>query len=34
MPIVGKICMDYTMIRLDKYYPIGTKVTLIGRERG
>lgn len=32
MPIIGKICMDQTMIRLDRAYPIGTKVTLIGRQ--
>ncbi|GAA0431633.1 alanine racemase [Lentibacillus halophilus] len=32
MPVVGKICMDQTMIRLDKEYPIGTKVTLIGKQ--
>lgn len=31
MPIVGRICMDQTMIRLDKEYPIGMKVTLIGK---
>ena len=31
-PIVGRICMDQTMIRLDKNYPIGTKVTLIGEQ--
>ncbi|WP_101933373.1 alanine racemase [Virgibacillus dokdonensis] len=30
MPIVGRICMDQTMIKLDQAYPIGTKVTLIG----
>ncbi len=30
MPIVGRICMDQTMIKLDAYYPLGTKVTLIG----
>ena len=30
--IVGRICMDQTMIRLDKDYPIGTKVTLIGKQ--
>lgn len=30
MPIVGRICMDLTMIKLDRPYPIGTKVTLIG----
>lgn len=32
MPIIGKICMDQTMIQLDKAYPIGTKVTLIGKQ--
>ncbi|MGY0693677.1 alanine racemase [Virgibacillus sp. FSP13] len=32
MPIVGRICMDQTMIRLDKAYPVGTKVTLIGKQ--
>nr|WP_222619020.1 alanine racemase [Ornithinibacillus hominis] len=32
MPIVGRICMDQMMIRLDKSYPIGTKVTLIGEQ--
>ncbi|WP_404451204.1 alanine racemase [Virgibacillus necropolis] len=31
LPIVGRICMDQTMIHLDKEYPIGTKVTLIGK---
>lgn len=30
MPIVGRICMDLTMVKLDKSYPIGQKVTLIG----
>lgn len=32
MPIVGRICMDMTMIRLDKEYSTGTKVTLIGKQ--
>lgn len=32
MPIVGRVCMDQTMITLDKQYDIGTKVTLIGRD--
>ncbi|MEC5424698.1 alanine racemase [Virgibacillus sp. C22-A2] len=32
MPIVGRICMDQTMIRLDKKYLVGTKVTLIGEQ--
>ncbi|TGB01829.1 alanine racemase [Halobacillus salinus] len=31
-PIVGRICMDQFMIRLDQEYPIGTKVTLIGKQ--
>jgi len=34
MPIVGRICMDQFMIRLDQHYPIGTKVTLIGEQEG
>lgn len=33
MPIVGRICMDQMMIKLDQQYPIGTKVTLIGKQR-
>ncbi|GIN22163.1 MAG TPA: alanine racemase [Bacillus bacterium] len=28
--IVGRICMDQTMVRLPHFIPIGTKVTLIG----
>ena len=28
----GRICMDQFMIRLDQEYPIGTKVTLIGKQ--
>ncbi|MGP4066881.1 alanine racemase [Oceanobacillus sp. M65] len=34
MPIVGRICMDQTMIRLDQDYPVGTKVTLLGSQNG
>ncbi|WP_226038150.1 alanine racemase [Aquibacillus saliphilus] len=30
--IVGRICMDQLMIRLDKHYPVGTTVTLIGAQ--
>jgi alanine racemase len=30
MPLVGTICMDQMMIKLDKEYPVGTKVILIG----
>lgn len=32
MPIVGRICMDQLMIKLDREYEIGTQVTLIGRQ--
>jgi len=28
--IIGRICMDQTMIKLDAFYPVGTPVTLIG----
>ncbi|WP_017754813.1 alanine racemase [Calidifontibacillus oryziterrae] len=31
-PIVGRICMDQMMIRLPKKVPIGTEVTLIGKQ--
>ena len=27
------VCMDQMMIKLDKSYPLGTKVTLIGRDK-
>lgn len=30
--IVGRICMDQFMVRLDEYYPTGTEVVLIGRQ--
>lgn len=33
-PIVGRICMDQTMIKLPRYMPIGTNVTLIGEQCG
>ncbi|SFB38850.1 alanine racemase [Lentibacillus halodurans] len=32
MPIVGRITMDQTMIKLDQEYPVGSKVTLIGKQ--
>ncbi|WP_338450791.1 alanine racemase [Niallia oryzisoli] len=32
VPIVGRICMDQTMIKLPNYLPVGTDVTLIGRQ--
>ena len=28
--IVGRICMDQTMVRVDEFYPIGTQVEIIG----
>lgn len=34
VPIVGRICMDQMMVKLDQQYPIGTKVTLIGTQQG
>ncbi len=34
LPIVGRICMDQFMIRLDQEYPLGTMVTLIGKDKG
>ncbi|MFT8695638.1 MAG: alanine racemase [Oenococcus sicerae] len=32
MPILGRITMDQTMVKLDKKYPIGTRATLIGKD--
>ncbi|WP_061811058.1 alanine racemase [Rossellomorea vietnamensis] len=32
VPIVGRICMDQCMIRLPESRPIGTRVTLIGKQ--
>ncbi|GAA6113513.1 alanine racemase [Apilactobacillus apinorum] len=31
-PIVGRICMDQLMIRLDEPVPVGTKVTIVGQD--
>ncbi|MBT2659146.1 alanine racemase [Bacillus sp. ISL-18] len=31
-PIVGRICMDQCMVRLPAHVPVGTPVTLIGRQ--
>ncbi len=31
MSIVGRICMDMLMIKLDQHYKVGTEVTLIGK---
>jgi len=31
-PIVGRICMDQCMVRLDEEMPIGEKVVLLGRQ--
>ncbi|MUK89717.1 alanine racemase [Ornithinibacillus sp. L9] len=33
MPVVGRVCMDQMMIRLDQEYKVGTKVTLIGEQQ-
>jgi alanine racemase len=32
-PIVGRICMDQCMVRLPYHVPVGTEVTLIGRQK-
>ncbi|WP_246516513.1 alanine racemase [Salicibibacter cibarius] len=32
-PMIGRICMDQMMIRLPAEVPIGTKVTLIGKQK-
>lgn len=32
VPIAGRICMDQMMIKLPNYLPVGTDVTLIGRQ--
>ena len=32
--IVGRVCMDQLMVRLPKAFPVGTKVTLIGKNQG
>ncbi|GGH87631.1 alanine racemase [Pullulanibacillus pueri] len=34
LPVVGRICMDQLMCQLDKAYPIGQEVTLIGTSGG
>jgi alanine racemase len=31
-PIVGRVCMDQCMVRLPAQLPVGTAVTLIGRQ--
>lgn len=33
MPIVGRICMDQCMVRLNEQVPVGEKVQLIGKQR-
>ena len=32
LPIIGRICMDQCMVRLDGHVPIGETVVLIGRQ--
>lgn len=34
MPIIGRVSMDQITIQLDQEYPLGTKVTLIGKNGG
>lgn len=34
MPIVGRICMDQFMVRLDQAYDVGEQVTLVGTQLG
>lgn len=34
VPIVGRICMDVMMVKLDQPYNVGQKVTLIGEDHG
>lgn len=33
MPIVGRICMDQMMVKLDEKCPVGTQVTLVGKQQ-
>jgi alanine racemase len=33
MPIVGRICMDQCMVRLNEQVPVGEQVQLIGKQR-
>lgn len=32
VPIVGRVCMDQCMIKLKEKVPVGTRVTLIGKQ--
>lgn len=32
--IIGRVCMDQLMIRLPRQYPVGTPVTLVGKDHG
>ncbi|MCJ7842191.1 alanine racemase [Lederbergia sp. NSJ-179] len=34
VPVVGRICMDQTMLQLPRFMPVGTKITLIGEQKG
>lgn len=34
MPIIGRVCMDVMMVKLDQSYEVGQKVTLIGEDNG
>lgn len=33
MPLVGRICMDQCMVKLDQPYPVGTQVTFVGKQK-
>ncbi|MCL4562743.1 MAG: alanine racemase [Chloroflexi bacterium] len=32
VPVVGRVCMDQSMIRLPKAYPMGTEIVLLGKQ--
>lgn len=34
VPIVGRVCMDQCMLHLPKKFPVGTKVTIFGENKG
>ncbi|GAA3317510.1 hypothetical protein GCM10020331_016520 [Ectobacillus funiculus] len=33
VPIVGRVCMDQFMVRLPHELPVGTKITLLGKQK-
>lgn len=34
VPVVGRVCMDACMVRLDRPYPMGTEVVILGEQGG